>query len=98
MIDSEKLRSDLSRLLKTLEDDLRERILATAPLNASCQSEWEAARNAKRTGETYESWLEEIITQAAVHWLLACVFIRFLEDNGLVERPFLSGSRDRLAL
>jgi hypothetical protein len=98
MIDSEKLRTDLSRLLKTLEGDLRERIEATAELKVSCQSEWQAARDAKRTGETYETWIEEIITQAGVHWLLACVFVRFLEDNGLVERPFLSGIGEHLAL
>jgi SAM-dependent methyltransferase len=33
-----------------------------------------------------------------VHWILACVFVRFVEDNGLVERPFLSGPGERLRL
>jgi hypothetical protein len=37
-------------------------------------------------------------TQAVVHWVLGCVFLRFLEDNRLVERPFLSGPGDRMEL
>jgi hypothetical protein len=24
-----------------------------------------------------------------VHWLLSCVFVRFIEDNGLIPRPWL---------
>jgi hypothetical protein len=31
------------------------------------------------------------LTQSAVGWVLGCVFVRFLEDNDLLERPFLSG-------
>ena len=27
-----------------------------------------------------------------MHWLLSCVFLRFIEDNALVERPWLSGT------
>jgi hypothetical protein len=35
-----------------------------------------------------------------VHWLLSCVFLRFIEDNGLVERPWIGGTPQsgRLAL
>lgn len=39
-------------------------------------------------------------TQSAVHWLLGCVFVRFLEDNDLVDEIWISGpktdGRDRL--
>ncbi|NRB41363.1 MAG: BREX-2 system adenine-specific DNA-methyltransferase PglX [Pseudomonadales bacterium] len=31
------------------------------------------------------------MTQAAVAWVLTCVFVRFMEDNGLLEEPVLSG-------
>lgn len=34
-------------------------------------------------------------TQVAVAWILGCVFVRFLEDNGLVDPPRLSGPGDR---
>ena len=35
-----------------------------------------------------------------MHWLLSCVFLRFIEDNALVERPWLGGTPEagRLAL
>jgi hypothetical protein len=100
LIQAKQLLADLTRQLKRLEDDLRQRMEEVPELKASLQSEWQAARDAKRTAETFESWADQVITQAGVHWLLSCVFIRFTEDNGLVERPWLAGTPDsgRLAL
>lgn len=104
MIDPKVLLSDLTRLLKRLEDDLRERALSPASevpeLRTQLQAEWQAARDAERTAETFESWAEQVITQAGVHWLLSCVFLRFIEDNELVDRPWIGGTPQsgRLAL
>jgi hypothetical protein len=104
MIDAKVLLADLTRLLKRLEDDLRERALSPSSevpeLRGQLQAEWQAARDAERTAETFESWAEQVITQAGVHWLLSCVFLRFIEDNGLVDRPWISGTPQsgRLAL
>ncbi len=100
MIDAVQLLSDLTRLLKRCENDLRQRVADVAEMKASLQAEWQTARDAKRTAETFESWADQVITQAGVHWLLSCVFLRFIEDNGLVERPWLGGTPDsgRLAL
>ena len=104
MIDAKVLLADLTRLLKRLEDDLRERALSPASevpeLRSQLQAEWKAARDAERTAETFESWVEQVITQAGVHWLLSCVFLRFIEDNELVDRPWISGTPQsgRLAL
>jgi hypothetical protein len=92
MINAPKLLADLKRRLTVLEDDLRERINALPDLKASLQAEWQAARDANRTAETIESWADQIITQAGVHWLLSCVFLRFIEDNTLVERPWIGGT------
>lgn len=36
-------------------------------------------------------WRDGELTQSAVGWVLGCVFVRFLEDNELLERTFLSG-------
>jgi hypothetical protein len=33
-----------------------------------------------------------------VHWILALVFLRFLEDNALLDRPILAGAGERLEL
>ena len=100
MINAPQLLADLTRLLKRLEDDLRQRIAQLPELKAGLKAEWQAARDADRTAETFESWADQVITQAGVHWLLSCVFLRFIEDNQLVERPWLGGTpeSDRLAL
>jgi SAM-dependent methyltransferase len=37
------------------------------------------------------------VTQAAVAWLLGCVFVRYCEDNGLVGPVWLAGPGDRRA-
>jgi hypothetical protein len=95
LIDAKRLLDDLKRLLRRLEGDLRERADAVAEMNVTLQREHRAARDAGRTGEVFEVWREGMLTQAAVAWLLACVFVRFMEDNGLVEEAFLSGPGER---
>lgn len=92
MINAPQLLADLKRNLTGLEADLRERINALPDLKASLMAEWQAASNANRTAETFESWSDQVITQASVHWLLSCVFLRFIEDNNLVDRPWIGGT------
>ena len=91
MINAPRLLADLTQWLRRLEDDLRARIAELAPLQAALQAEWAAAREAQRTAETVETWAGQVITQAGVHWLLSGVFLRFIEDNQLVDRPWLGG-------
>lgn len=100
MIKAEQLLVDLTRQLKGLEADLRQRIAEQPGLNSSLRGEWQAALDAKRCAETFETWADQVITQAGVHWLLSCVFLRFIEDNQLVDRPWLAGTPEsgRLAL
>jgi hypothetical protein len=92
MINAPALLRDLKRLTATLEADIRDRLAGNAELDATLGQEWQAAKNAGRTGATLHDFKEEAVTQAAVHWLLMGVFIRFLEDNGLVERPWLTAA------
>ena len=92
MIKAPQLLADLTRLLKRLEEDLLLRIEEVTELKTSLQAEWQAAREAGRTAETFETWVDQVITQAGVHWLLSCVFLRFIEDNKLVDRPWLGGT------
>lgn len=98
MIDRERLLADLQRLLKALESDLRERCDTNPQVDAPVREEYERARAASRTAQAYDIWREDHLTQAAVAWILACVFVRFLEDNDLVDAPRLAGPGDRLAL
>jgi hypothetical protein len=92
MINAPALLRDLKRLTATLEADIRDRLAGNVELDATLGQEWQAAKNAGRTGATLHDFKEEAITQAAVHWLLMGVFIRFLEDNGLVDRPWLTAA------
>ncbi len=100
MINAPRLLAALTHQLKRLEDDLRQRIGEQPDLDVSLRAEWQAARDADRCAETFETWAEQVITQAGVHWLLSCVFLRFIEDNQLLDRPWLGGTPEsgRLAL
>lgn len=103
MINAKQLLADLTRQLKRLEDDLRQRIFEhdeLPELKAQLNAEWQAARDANRCAETFPSWAEQLLTQACVHWLLSGVFLRFIEDNALVDRPWVAGPPEsgRLAL
>ena len=95
MIAAKHLLEDLKRLLRRLEGDLRERADAVAEMHVALEREYQAARDAGRTGEAFEVWREGMLTQAAAAWLLGCVFVRFLEDNGLVEEALISGPGER---
>ena len=94
MVDSKRLLSDLTRLLGELEADLRQQVDERADVRERLVADYEAAKRVKRTQDSFETWAEDPITQAAVAWILGTVFARFLEDNGLVE-PRLSGTEAR---
>jgi hypothetical protein len=95
LIDAKRLLEDLKRLLKRLEDDLRQRATSVEAMQIALQREYAAAKEAGRAGEAFEVWRESMLTQAGAAWLLSSVFVRFLEDNGLVDEAFLSGAGER---
>ena len=61
-------------------------------MGRTLRAEYERAKQAERTAANYEDWRSDAITQAAAAWVLSCVFVRFLEDNHLIEPPKISGS------
>jgi hypothetical protein len=99
MIDRLILLKDLQALLRVLEADLLERSDSgeVPEVEAALEREYAKAADAARTGQNYEDWRSDAITQSAAAWVLACVFARFLEDNELVNPPRLSGPGARLA-
>jgi len=94
VIDAKGLLAALQGQQKKLEKDLREQVSALPVLKQAFEEEYKAARAAERTAETFGSWRDEQVTQAAVAWLLACVFLRFCEDNRLIPEPLLAGPGD----
>ena len=95
MIESRRLLADLVRQRADLEADLRERCEDEPALDEFLQEEHRQAVEGERTALPYAVWRDDRLTQVAVAWILGCVFVRFLEDNGLVDPPRLSGPGDR---
>jgi hypothetical protein len=93
-VDQKALLADCRKQLKLLEADLKAQAIALPDLDASLRAEYEDAREAGRVGDAFEIWRGEQVTQGAVHWVLGGVFLRFLEDNALVD-PLLTGVGDR---
>lgn len=91
MINRSDLLKDLQRELPKIEKDILEYSEYKEGLAEHLQEEYEKAQAAGRTAEHFVAWREAQITQAAVAWLLTCVFVRFLEDNNLLVEPMLSG-------
>jgi hypothetical protein len=92
-VDQKRLLKDCQKQLRQLEADLKVQVIEMAELDASLRAEHSEARAAGRVGDAFEIWRGEQITQGAVHWVLACVFVRFLEDNRLID-PRLAGDGD----
>ncbi len=95
MIDVGRLLADLKKLRKKLEEDLR-RYHAASAGRAAIDAEWQEARDTRRTADTFETFFGMVVDQAAVHWILGIVFLRFLEDNRLLDRPVVAGPGERL--
>ncbi|WP_189780606.1 BREX-2 system adenine-specific DNA-methyltransferase PglX [Streptomyces capitiformicae] len=96
-VDPAALLKDLKRQVAALEDDLRARTESVDEIRDRLEAEYRQAREARRTAATYGAWRDERVTQSAAAWALACVFVRFCEDNGLIDEPFIAGPGERLA-
>src|SRR5438067_119028 len=96
MVNSENLLFDLQMLVRHLEGDLRVRCEGHPEVDQPLRAEYDAAKSKHRTALIYTAWRDEELTQVAVAWVLACVFVRFLEDNELIETPYLAGPGSRL--
>lgn len=85
----------LDRRLGSAEGELSadrvERVRAADAVAGKLQAEYDEARKLGRTAATWNAWLDERVTQVAVAWVLGTVFVRFCEDNRLIEEPFLTG-------
>jgi hypothetical protein len=95
MISPKALLTDLQKWVTKFENDLRQRCREVPELDASLKADWQKAKDNKRTAEAYEIWRDGQLTQSSVGWVLGCVFVRFLEDNQLLDRPWIAGGGDR---
>lgn len=97
MIERAPLLEDLKPVVTALKDDIRARVGEVDELAEPLALAHEEAVAGGRTAMSLQEWREGEITQAAVAWVLGCVFVRFLEDNHLIDQPLLSGPGERRA-
>ncbi|QUW78571.1 BREX-2 system adenine-specific DNA-methyltransferase PglX [Streptomyces mirabilis] len=90
MIDRKSLLADLQKQVKAAETDLEQQVKAVPAVGTRLRGEYEQARKLGRTAATWNAWLGERITQVAVAWVLGTVFVRFSEDNRLIEEPYIT--------
>ncbi|MFD1830780.1 BREX-2 system adenine-specific DNA-methyltransferase PglX [Streptomyces desertarenae] len=91
MIDRKALLNDLKQQVKAVEADLGKQVKALGEVGVRLRTEYDRARKLGRTAATWNSWLDERVTQVAVAWVLGTVFVRFCEDNRLIPEPYLTG-------
>lgn len=85
----------LQPALKALEKDL----LARAKLpdvEAGLKLAWDDEKQGGQTGQGFDPWRRERVTQLAVAWVLSVVFVRTLEDRGYVDPRVAGATRDAL--
>lgn len=98
MVNIKTLLPELKALVKNLAEDLLVRVTADTEVNTGLQRVYQKIKECGRIAQGYEEWREEYLDQVAVAWVLACVFVRFMEDNELIDECWLSGEGDRRKL
>jgi uncharacterized protein DUF7008/Eco57I restriction-modification methylase len=96
VIDRSALLKDLQQQTKAIEASLHERLEEVPAEAAALKDEHATAKKEGRTGDAYTTWLDLRLSQVASSWVLATVFVRFLEDNELGHAPRLAGPGENL--
>lgn len=78
-------------VMKLLKDDLRARARGSAAVTAALAARHGAEKVARRTADSFVEWQDRFIEQVAAAWMLSCVFVRTLEDRGLLGHNRLAG-------
>ena len=98
MVNIKTLLPDLKELVKELDEDLLARAIGNPEIDAGLREAFTQIEKGGRTAQAYEVWREDYLDQVAVAWVLACVFVRFMEDNHLIDECWLAGEADRRKL
>jgi hypothetical protein len=98
MVNIKTLLPDLKELVGELAEDLLARSTENAEIDAGLRQAFQQIEKGGRTAQAFEVWREDYLDQVAVGWVLACVFVRFMEDNHLIDECLLAGEKDRRKL
>ena len=75
------LTTDLSRLTTEIAAALRPSMLAEGPVRTRAQKLWAD----ERVGDPFDVWTDLLSRRAAVLWVLKSLYVRVLEDRGLLR-------------
>jgi|694.fasta_scaffold79988_2 hypothetical protein len=94
---------ELKRLVTDLSEDLLARSTAkndpySAKVDSGLREAYAQIEKGGRTADAFEVWREDYLDQVAVAWVLACVFVRFMEDNQLIDECWLAGEGEQRKL
>jgi hypothetical protein len=95
MVDIKILLPELKRLVTDLSEDLLQRAIAQPAIDAGLREAYTQIEKGGRTADPFEVWREDYLDQVAVAWVLGCVFVRFMEDNHLIDECWLAGEGNR---
>lgn len=98
MVQIKTLLPELRKLVGELAEDLLARSTSDAKINSGLKEAFQQIEKGGRTAQAFEVWREDYLDQVAVAWVLACVFVRFMEDNGLIDECWLAGVGERRRL
>jgi hypothetical protein len=98
MVNIKTLLPDLKDLVAELFEDLLARAQQDDKIDAGLREAFGQVEKGGRTAQAFEVWREDYLDQVAVAWVLACVFVRFMEDNHLIDECWLAGEKERRKL
>lgn len=88
---TEQMTGELAALLaRELVPDLTRRARQPA-VEQALRRRHAAERAARRTAATFEAWAAHTVEQVGAAWILSCLFVRVLEDRGLMDRRRIAG-------
>ena len=90
-LDPALLLTSAQPVLKRLAEDLRQRAKESAAVSAALKARHAQEREQERTADAFDPWLRAFVEQVAAAWLLSCVFVRVLEDRGLLPQARIAG-------
>lgn len=95
MLNIKTLLPELRGLVKHLAEDLLVRSTADAESDAGLREAHRKIKVGGRTDQSFEEWRDDYLDQVAVAWVLACVFVRFMEDNDLINERWIAGEGEQ---
>lgn len=90
-LDSKSFIAAAQPVLKVLAQDLLARADGSTGVTRALEARHEAERKAERTADSYAVWRRNFVGQVADAWLLSVVFVRTLEDRGLLPAARIAG-------